>query len=103
MATAANRRPARVEMPAWGVGVFESRHASDFRMDLARHAALEVFYVLGGAGTFEVDGSSHPCRPGDVVVVPGAAAHRIRDDPGRPLSLLGSTIRQGLPGKRSSV
>jgi AraC family L-rhamnose operon regulatory protein RhaS len=92
MATAANRRPARVEMPAWGVGVFESRHASDFRMDLARHAALEVFYVLGGAGTFELDGTLHPCRTGDVVVVPVESAHRILDDPGRPLSLLGVRI-----------
>jgi len=92
MATAANRRPARVEMPAWGVGVFESRHASDFRMDLARHAALEVFYVLGGAGNFELDGSLHPCRTGDVVVVPVESVHRILDDPGRPLSLLGVRI-----------
>jgi AraC-like DNA-binding protein/mannose-6-phosphate isomerase-like protein (cupin superfamily) len=92
MATAANRRPARVEMPAWGVGVFESRHASDFRMEVARHDALEVFYVLGGAGAFEVDGTSHPCRTGDVVVVPVGAAHRILDDPGRPLSLLGVRI-----------
>ena len=95
MATAATgrlRRPARVEMPAWGVGVFESRHASDFRMDLARHTALEVFYVLGGAGTFELDDVPHACRTGDVVVVPVGSAHRILDDPGRPLSLLGVRI-----------
>jgi AraC-like DNA-binding protein len=92
MATAANRRPARVDMPVWGVGVFESRHASDFRMDLVRHAALEVFYVLGGAGAFELDGTGHPCRTGDVVVVPCGSAHRILDDPGRPLSLLGVRI-----------
>src|SRR5262249_57066519 len=77
MATAANRRPARVEMPAWGVGVFESRHASDFRMDLSRHVALEVVYVLGGAGTFELDGIPHPCRTGDVVVRPVDSGHRI--------------------------
>jgi AraC family L-rhamnose operon regulatory protein RhaS len=86
-------RPAQVVMPVWGVCVFESHHAADFRMEVSRHDELEVFYVLGGAGVFELSGRSLSCGPGDVVVVPPAHDHRIADDPGRPLSLLGVRIR----------
>src|SRR5688500_2508335 len=93
MIVTATRAPTRVVMPAWGVCVFESHHAADFRMDVSRHDELEVFYVLGGSGVFELDRGPVPCGPGDVVVVHSGLGHRIADDPGRPLSLLGVRIR----------
>jgi AraC family L-rhamnose operon regulatory protein RhaS len=93
MIVKATHGPARVVMPAWGVCVFESHHAADFRMEVARHDEMEVFYVLGGAGVFELDGRPVPCGPGDVLVVHPGLSHRIADDPGRPLSLLGVRIR----------
>ena len=82
-------RPVPVAMPDHGVFVLESRHAPGFRMGDSRHDFLEVFYVLDGAGAFVVDGRTHACADGDVVVVPTGATHRIADDPARPMSLYG--------------
>jgi AraC family L-rhamnose operon regulatory protein RhaS len=87
------QQPAVVEMPPWGVSVFESHHAANFRMDVSRHQALEVFYVLGGEGVFELEGRPVRCAPGDVVIIAVGQGHRIKDDPSQPLSLLGVRIR----------
>jgi AraC family L-rhamnose operon regulatory protein RhaS len=89
METKPTRQPTVVEMPAWGVRVFESHHAADFRMTVSRHEAVEVFYVLGGAGVFELEGRPVPCLAGDVVVVPINHRHRIEDDRKKPFSLYG--------------
>jgi AraC-like DNA-binding protein len=101
------KRPVPVEMPPWGVGVFESHHAADFRMDVSRHDALEVFCVLGGAGVFELEGRPLACKAGHIVSVPPGHGHRIADDPDRPLSLLGVRVQPGVwaadPGLGRSV
>ena len=88
MARKATRQPTVVEMPSWGVFVFESRHAPDFRMPVTRHEPLEVFYLLDGAGGFELAGNVERCAAGDVVVVPSNLPHRISDDLARPLCSL---------------
>ncbi len=98
MATKVLRSPAKVELPAWGVAVFESHHAADFRMEVVRHDELEVFYVLGGAGVFELAGRDLSCRPGDIVIVPVRHDHRLADDPEHPLSLLGVRVRPDVWG-----
>jgi AraC family L-rhamnose operon regulatory protein RhaS len=80
-------------MPGWGVFVFESHHAADFRMTVSQHHAAEVFYVLDGAGVFELEGRPIPCLAGDVVVVPVDYRHRIEDDRKKPFSLYGVRIQ----------
>jgi AraC family L-rhamnose operon regulatory protein RhaS len=85
-------QPTVVAMPTWGVCVFESHHAADFRMLVSQHQAVEVFYVLGGAGVFELEGRPVPCLAGDVVVVPVNHRHRIEDHRKKPLSLYGVRI-----------
>src|SRR6516165_6748527 len=87
------QQPTVVEMPPWGVSVFESHHAANFRMEVSRHQAMEVFYVLDGAGVFELEGRPVQCTPGDVVVIAVGQGHRIKDDRLQPLSLLGVRIR----------
>jgi AraC family L-rhamnose operon regulatory protein RhaS len=62
-------------------------------MEVAQHEAIEVFYVLDGAGAFELAGHKEPCSAGDVVVVTRNLPHRITDDPAQPLSLHGVRIR----------
>jgi AraC family L-rhamnose operon regulatory protein RhaS len=93
MIVKSTRLPAQVAMPDLGVCVFESHHAADFRMEVSRHSEMELFYVLDGAGVFELEGRELPCGPGDVVVVHPGLGHRIIDEPGRPLSLLGVRVR----------
>jgi AraC family L-rhamnose operon regulatory protein RhaS len=62
-------------------------------MTVSQHDAAEVFYVLGGAGVFELEGRPVPCLTGDVIVVPVNHRHRIQDDRKKPLSLYGVRIR----------
>jgi len=40
-----------------------------------RHAAPEAYYVLGGAGSVEVDGENYPVASGSAVFIPGSATH----------------------------
>jgi AraC family L-rhamnose operon regulatory protein RhaS len=86
------RQPIEVRLPPSGVFVLESHHAPGFRMDAQRHDFLELFYVLQGAGEFSIDGCSHHCRVGDVIVVPMGHVHRIEDDPSTPLALYGICV-----------
>jgi AraC family L-rhamnose operon regulatory protein RhaS len=86
------RRPIEVTLPPYGVFVLESHHAPGFRMAAQSHKFLEVFYVLGGAGAFHIDGTVHPCHRNDVVVVPMDRVHRIEDEPAAPLSLYGICV-----------
>jgi AraC family L-rhamnose operon regulatory protein RhaS len=60
-----------------------------------RHPFAELFYVLDGAGVFTIGGARHPCRAGDVVVVPPGAEHQIEDDH-HPLTLYGVGVAEGL-------
>jgi AraC family L-rhamnose operon regulatory protein RhaS len=85
-------RPIEVTLPPHGVFVLESRHAPGFRMASQRHDFLEIFYVLDGAGAFHIDGRTHPCRKGDVVVVPAGRTHRLEDDSAKPLELYGICV-----------
>src|SRR5262245_60176756 len=79
--------PVDVALPVYGVYLLESHHAPEFRMVEQSHPFLELFFVLSGSGTFEIDGQLNPCQRNDLVVVPPRRVHVIRDDPERPLSL----------------
>src|SRR6478609_7613339 len=79
--------PVDVALPAYGIYLLESHHAPEFRMVEQSHPFLELFFVLSGSGTFEIDGAPHPCQRNDLVFVPPRRVHVIRDDPERPLSL----------------
>lgn len=79
--------PVDVALPAYGVYLLESHHAPEFRMVEQSHPFLELFFVLSGSGTFEIDNVDHRCQRNDIVVVPPRRRHVIRDDPALPLSL----------------
>lgn len=36
----------------------------------------ELYYVLEGAGTMELDGQSHPIKPGDAIMIKPLCRHR---------------------------
>ena len=79
--------PVEVALPSVGVFVLESRHGDGFRMEPSSHDFWELFFVLGGAGEFVLDGESLACGEDDVIVVPPATRHQILDRPGAPLAL----------------
>jgi quercetin dioxygenase-like cupin family protein len=64
----------------------ETTNAPGFGPPLHRHPETEVFYVLEGRYLFEVDGRRLIAETGDVITVPGGAAHafvNITDAPAR--------------------
>jgi mannose-6-phosphate isomerase-like protein (cupin superfamily) len=50
--------------------------------------AEEIYYLLEGAGTMELDGEARRVAAGDAVLIPPGARHRITADPGGPLRML---------------
>ncbi len=92
MSATHQQRPVEVTLPPHGVFVLESHHAPGFRMAAQYHDFLEIFYVLGGSGTFHLDGQPRRCRRGDIVVVPPGQVHRIEDDAAAQLALYGICV-----------
>ena len=45
----------------------------------APHGEDEIYVVVAGAGAIELDGATHPLRPGSMVSVPRDVEHRFVD------------------------
>lgn len=48
----------------------------------------ELYYLLEGSGTMELDGETRPVGAGDAVLIPPGAWHQIRADAGARVVLL---------------
>lgn len=48
----------------------------------------EVYYVLSGTGTLEMDDKHFPLRPGAVTVIPAGMPHSLTADPGEELEFI---------------
>lgn len=71
--------------------VIETTNAAGFGPPLHRHGETEVFRVLEGRYLFEVDGRRFEAEAGDMISVPGGAAHtfvNITDQPARQLVMM---------------
>ena len=93
----------------------ETTNAPGFGPPLHRHPQTEIFYVLEGRYVFEIDGRRVTAGTGDVITVPGGAAHtfvNITDRPARQFiqiipgldataffTGLGEIMRDGHPGR----
>lgn len=56
---------------------------------LHRHRGYdEVYYVLSGEGTLEIDAQAHPLRPGTVAVIPAGHAHALAATGDEPLEFV---------------
>ncbi len=107
----------RVRVPPDTTGgsltAIETVNAPGFGPPLHRHRETEIFYVLEGRYLFEVDGRRFHAETGDVLTVPGGAAHAFRNVTDRParqfiqilpgldavafFTGLGEVMRQGRP------
>lgn len=68
--------------------VIETINAPGFGPPLHRHAETEVFRVLTGCYLFEVNGERFVAKAGDLVSVPGGAAHAFRNISNQPATQL---------------
>jgi mannose-6-phosphate isomerase-like protein (cupin superfamily) len=48
----------------------------------------EIYFVLKGSGTMEVDGQTQTIRPGDAVLIPAGAWHQLENDGSSELRIL---------------
>lgn len=85
----------RVPLPPAASGgamtAMETENAPGFGPPLHRHRETEVFRVLEGRYLFECDGKRFEAGVGDVVSIPGGAAHafvNITDRPARQFILI---------------
>ena len=73
-----------------GAGAF-SLHLVEIAVDSRRHyhkRQTEVYYVLSGEGTLEIEGKVHTLRPGLAVHIPPGVRHRAVPKPGVTLKIL---------------
>jgi quercetin dioxygenase-like cupin family protein len=73
------------------ITVIETTNAPGFGPPLHRHTETEVFRVLEGRYLFEVDGQRFEAGAGEVLSVPGGAAHafvNITDKPARQFIMI---------------
>src|ERR1700729_453296 len=79
------------EVSGGAMTVMETVNAPGFGPPLHRHHETEVFRVLEGRYLYEVDGRRFYASAGDLVSVPGGAAHaftNVSDLPSRQLVLM---------------
>jgi mannose-6-phosphate isomerase-like protein (cupin superfamily) len=83
------RLPAEVLNGA--MTIIETINAAGFGPPLHRHHEAEVFRVMEGAYLFEVDGHRFRAEAGEVICVPGGAAHaflNVSDHPSRQMVMI---------------
>lgn len=85
----------RVRLPDRASGnaltIMETTNFPGFGPPLHRHRETEVFHVLAGRYLFEVDGRRFFAETGDIISVPGGAAHafvNVGDTPAQQLVLI---------------
>ncbi len=73
------------------ISVIETINEPGFGPPLHRHPQTEIFRVLDGRYLYECDGKRFVAETGDVVTIPGGAAHAFRnlsDGPARQLVMI---------------
>ena len=85
-------------MPAFTTGMNEpfshfyghlaSNGVMDGHRNGHRHAAPEIYIVFEGEGFVIIDGEEAAVRAGDVIEIPGNAAHTMENRSGKPLTWL---------------
>ena len=89
-------QPLAAELTPWGVSVLESHHASDFRMEMARHDFWQLLYVLRGSGRLQAGEETFSLQAGDAAILPPQTPHGMQDNAGQPLSLYAVNLAPSL-------
>ncbi len=48
------------------------------------HAVDQIFYILSGTMSIEIEGKRYDCRPGSFIIFPAGVPHRNWNDSGEP-------------------
>ncbi len=59
------------------------------RLSLQKHEhRAEHWVIVGGTGTFTLDGTDRAIKPGDALFIPLGSIHRVESDPGEYLVII---------------
>ena len=81
------RKPKEVPLPAFGVVVFESRHAAGFAPSMLEHDYAKFLLVIAGHARLEGDGSVFHLGPHSLLHVPPQRRHFYEDLTADPVTL----------------
>src|SRR5258708_40293498 len=82
------KRPHQHHFTDLGIYVFESRHSDDFTMEVEQRDFHKLCAIVQGNGFLETDNASLAIGANQVLYLPPQTAHRFRDKPGDPLTLV---------------
>lgn len=81
-----NKSPKRVALPAWGIVVFEARHAPGFFGDL-KDPYAKFCLLIAGRALWESGGQRYTVAANTLFHIAAQVPHRQRDLPGQPVTL----------------
>lgn len=82
------KRPHQHHFTDLGIYVFESRHSDAFTMELDKWDFHKLCAIVQGNGFLETGTATIPIGANQVLYLPAHKAHRFRDKPGDPLTLV---------------
>ena len=82
------RRPARVNMPRYGIYVLESHHAATFKMPMSDWPFHKLCWVSIGSGVLEFVNERILIKRDDLIILPAGLFHSFVDKPKDPLTLV---------------
>ena len=89
--------PVEVRMPKHGVAILESRHRADFFMPWRTDPFAKVLYILGGSGKLCINDTEIPIGEEHICLIPSGQKHKLEDERGKPLWLVGLCLEQDTP------
>lgn len=78
---------------SYKTGIFDVAHSLTEKPDpalfsLHTHPNCEVYFFLSGNGTFHIEGTDYPLKPGNILIMNNTESHYIEIDPGHPYERL---------------
>ncbi len=78
---------------SYKTGFFDVAHSLTEKPDpssftLHTHPNCEVYFFLAGNGTFHIEGTDYPLKPGDILIMNNTESHYLEVDPSHPYERL---------------
>ncbi len=78
---------------SYKTGFFDVAHSLTEKPDpssftLHTHPNCEVYFFLAGNGTFHIEGTNYPLKPGNILIMDNTESHYIEIDPSHPYERL---------------
>lgn len=80
-------RPKKVDLPEFGISVFESRHAKGFARSQLCENFSKFLFILNGRAQVRSGGEDYDLRPQSLLHIRAQVAHEYLESPAAPITL----------------